>query len=84
MKLFAIYFRANNQRKLNDGSIPTICIHNARGKKEEQDQAKVFSVDFAKFLRAPVLRISSLAASEDEHDKTRLLHMKSRLNKCYL
>ena len=83
MKLFAIYFRANNQQKLNDGSIPTICI-NARGKKEEQDQAQVFSVDFAKFLRTTFLRISSLAASEDEHDKTKLLHMKSRLNKCYL
>ena len=30
------------------------------------------------------LRTSLVAASEDEHDETKLLHMTSQLNKCYL
>ena len=47
-------------------------------------QAHVFSVNFAKFLRTPLLRTSPVTASEDEYDETKLLHMTYRLNKCYL
>ena len=41
-------------------------------------QAKISMVSFAKFLRT-----CPVAASEDEHDETKLLHMTSRLNKYY-
>ena len=40
-------------------------------------QAQVFSVDFAEFLRTPFLRASLVAASEDEHNETKLLHVAS-------
>ena len=85
--MFAIYFTANGQRKLIDGSIRTIFPHKERGRKEEQEkniQAQVFSVNFTEFSRTPFLRTSPVAASEDELDETELLHMTSRLNKCYL
>ena len=53
-----------------------------RARKKIQEQ--VFSVNFAELLRAPFLITSLMAASEDEHDETKLLHMTSQLNKFYL
>ena len=83
MKLLAIYFTANGQRKLIDESIPIIFPHKAKGKKEEQE--KRFKRRFVEFLRTPFLKTSPVAASEDEHDETtQLLHMTSRLSICYL
>ena len=45
-------------------------------------QAQMLFVNFAE--KNTFLRTSPVAASEDKHDETELLHMTSRLNKCYL
>ena len=58
-------------------------MHKGKKKSKEKIQAQVFSVDFAEFLRTLFLRTSSVAASEDEHEETKLLHMTSQLDKCY-
>ena len=47
-------------------------------------QAQVLSVNFVEFLRTLFLTKSLVAASEDEPDETKLLHMIFRMNKCYL
>ena len=87
MKFLGIYFTANGQGKLIDGSIPKMFSHNAKQKKKKEKkkkratkkiQAKMFCVSFAKFLRTCLV-----PASEGEHDETKLLHMISRLNKYY-
>ena len=52
-------------------------------KSKQKTQAQVFSVNFAGFLRTPFFKNILVAASEDEHDETKLLHMTSQLNKCY-
>ena len=53
-------------------------------KKKKKIQAQVFPVNFAGFLRTPFLRTSPVAASEYEHDETKLLYITSRLDKCYI
>ena len=69
-KLLAIYFTANGlPQKLTDGSISTIIPH--KEQKEEREkrlQHGCFPVNFAEFLRT-----TTVAASEDEHDETKLL-----------
>ena len=76
-KLLAIYFTANGlPRKLTDGSISTIIPH--KEQKEEREkrlQHGCFLVNFAEFLRTPFLRTTTMAASEDEHDETKLLQL---------
>ena len=44
----------------------------------------VRSRDFAEFLRTFFERTLRVAASEDEHDETKLSNQTSRLDKCYL
>ena len=39
-----------------------------------------FPMNYAKFLRTPFLRTPAVAASENEHDKTKLLHTTYQLN----
>ena len=73
MKFLAIYFTANGQWKLINGSIPTIFPHNAQGKKRRARKkipAQVFSLNFAEFLKTLFLGTSLVAASEDEHNET--------------
>ena len=52
--------------------------------REKRLQHRCFRVNFAKFLRTLFLRTLTVAASEDEQDETKLLHMTFRLNKRYL
>ena len=73
MKLLAIYFTAaNSLRKLIDGSIPT---KNKKKNEKMRLQHRCFPVNFVKCLRIHFLRTSPVTASEDEHDKTKLLDM---------
>ena len=75
VKLLAIYFTANGlPRKLIDGSISTIFPHKEH--KEERGkrlQHMCFPVNFTEFLTTPSIRTITVAASEDKHDKTKLL-----------
>ena len=52
--------------------------------RENRLEHRCFPVNFAEVLRATFLRTPPVAASEDEHDETKLPHITSRLNKCYL
>ena len=74
MKLLANYFTVNGPpRKLFDGSISTIFPH--KEQKEEREkrlQNSCFPVNFAEFLKTSSLRTITVAASEDEHDETKL------------
>ena len=75
VKLLAIYFTVNGlPRKLIDRSISTISTHKEqKQEREKRLQHRCFPVHFAEFLRTPFLRTITVAASEDEHDKTKLL-----------
>ena len=72
MKLLAIYFTANNQREIIDGSISAIDPRNAQGKKKRKKKDSSTAV-FCEFW-----------GTQDEHDETKLLHMTSRLSICCL
>ena len=75
-------FYSKRPPKLTDGSILNIFPHNTQGKNRrarKETPAQVFSMNFAEILRAP-----PVAASEDENNEIKLLHMASRLSKCYL
>ena len=73
------YFTANGQWKLNDISIPTMFphMHKEKKKRKKNDSSS------RKMIQA-FLKTSLVAVSENEHAETKLLHMTSRLNKCYL
>ena len=61
-------------------------FHKRNKKKsgEKRLQRSCFTVNFTKFLRTLFLRTLTVAASEDENDDTKVLHMTSRLNECYI
>ena len=78
--MFAIYFTANGPpRKLIDGSISTIFPR--KEQKEEQKKSlrhRCFPVNFAEILEYIFKRTITVAASEDEHDETKLLQYKKK------
>ena len=85
MKLLAIYVTANGPPKLTDGSITNIFAHKEQKKSGKGDYSTcVFLLIFRNFEKQLLLRTLTVAASEDEDDETKLLHITSRLKKCYL
>ena len=88
MKLLAIYTYLFDSKRSTEVNWRIYSNHiTPQGTKEEQEKSLqhiCFPVNFAEFLRISFLRTPPVAASEDEHDETKLLHITSRLNKCYL
>ena len=70
VKFLAIYFTANS-----------LSPQETKERARKETSARCFHVNFEEFLRTPFLRTITVAASEDEHDETKLLHMTSQLNK---
>ena len=52
--------------------------------REKRLQHRSFPPNFVEFFITLFLKTLTVAASEDEHDKIKQLHMTSCLNKCYL
>ena len=66
---------------------PSQLYFSTKEQKEKWDkrlQHRCFPVNFADSAEQLFLRTPLVAASEDEHDETKLLHMTSRLSTCYL
>ena len=53
-------------------------------KSKKKDSSTAVFCELYPSLRTPFLITSPVAASEDEHDETKLLQMTSRLSICYL
>ena len=69
----------NRWRHLNH-----ISSQGTKRRMEKVTPAKVFSLYFAEFSRTLFLETLAVAPSEDKHEENNLLHIASRLNKCYL
>ena len=84
-KIVSYLFYSKRPAEVNSWIDPNHISSQRTRKKRRVRKNTEAQVNFVEFLRAPFLRTSPVAASEDEHDESKLLHMtSSRLNKCYL
>ena len=67
-----------------DPSQPYFPTRNKKKSRKRDSSTVVFILFLRNFKEHLFLRTLKVAASADEHDETKLLHMTSRLNKCLL